>query len=487
MARKKKKKGGKRKKGSTTQSRFMGMSPDELIVAGDGLLDAGNVRDALKAFKRAEKEGALPGTILPRLFPAYLMRCRQLREKKMFKEADAILALALSHRPSGEQLSSDVLDMGIAMLPPGEAVKLYADFLDFHDPLPGMEQKIANRVVLENAVNCLDDFPRKTALGRDRDCIKGALAGMNAGQWEEVMEILRPLPRKSPFSDIKLFARLMAAFGKDDRPAMLKALSMLSDDFPLTSVTALLESHAREGCVKSAEKYPETAACLWGGMVFKDDHARALKKAVDAGEPVKIKKAIVDLASCLDPTAPGDAVEFLAQAAALGIYEKMDGCEPVEALFRLIFSGKKRAREMALRFFAPTAYFFNDMTGEFWRKLKNIIPDKGERCMARALILTGMAREMIHSTESVFEVRYHIGSLFQDLGLDGVSFPDKWNREGMLLAAVECIRHAIVLDPEPWCPCWRRWPKGFLMIPVPVYFWQMPIPEKMRFERLKPF
>ena len=449
MARKKKKKGGNRKKGSTAQALLSGMSLDELMAAGNQFLAAEKIRDALRAFKRAEKNGALPEIIFPKLFQAYLIRCQQLTGKKMFKEAEAIMVSALSYRPTGEHISHETLSLGLKILPVKEAVELYADFFNFNDPHPRMEQKLANRAIFESDLDCLSSLPTTSAINRDKDCLEKALDWMNQGQWEETLKILKPLPRKSPFSDIKIFARLMTAFGKDDRPAMLKALSMLNEDFPLTSVTNLLKSHIQDEKQQSPKKYPETAVCLWGSSIFKKDHALAFEKAVAAKNLKNIKKSVVDLASCLDTETPGSAVEFLAQVAAKGIYGyEEEDIKTISDLFQLIFKNKAKANEKLDAFFAPTAHFLNDMTESFWKNTKKTFPDKTERLMAKALVLTDIAREIILHPEPIFEMRHNLNRVLKQIGLGEISLQKQWSLEEMHLIAVKLISKAVAMDPK---------------------------------------
>jgi hypothetical protein len=78
---------------------------------------------------------------------------------------------------------------------------------------------------------------------------------MEAGHWEKALREMRPVPRNSPYSDMKVFAKAMVSYLKEDRHSLGKALCMLNDDFPLSCATHLLKEYAATTGFESSEKY----------------------------------------------------------------------------------------------------------------------------------------------------------------------------------------------------------------------------------------
>ncbi|MBI9092332.1 MAG: hypothetical protein JEZ12_24215 [Desulfobacterium sp.] len=449
MAKANKKSSKHRKKRTRAQVQFADMALDQVVAKGDQLLSSGNAREALKAFKYLKKAGVDSETLSPGLFKAYLMRYGQLMEKKMMKEAAAVLASALEFLPPGSQISPETLGSGLRLLPLEKGVALYGEFLSCNEPMPEMERLIGNRAVLEDALPLLAALPGEGALAREKPCLEKASHCMNAGHWEDALKALKPIPRKSPFAEIKIFAKLMATFVNDDKKGMQKAISLLGKDFPLTSVPALITAYAREETLPSAVDAKETATLLWGNAVTNERHARALKEGVSHNNALKIKQAATGLAAGLTPAEHDKAMGFLAEMAGQGVMEKTHHADHVMALFTKILQSKAKAEQLFVKALGPKDHFLNDLTQEFWKNLDQLFPDKTEEKLAKALVLVEITQALIRNPEGAFSVKDQLNTLFRGLGFkDAIQIKANDNGEGMHLIALAILNQALTLDRE---------------------------------------
>lgn len=445
-----KKKGKKYlKKAPMTQVKFEEIPLDQVVEKGDKFLSSGNVREALKAFKYLKKMGHDPEIVSPRLFQAYLVRYEQLLEKKMTKEADFVLASAVEFLPAGESISLEVLKPGLRFLPLEKGVALYGDYLSCKEPIPELDRLIGNRAVLEDGLDTLGSLPGDSALFCEKNFLEKAITSMNAGLWDKALKELQPISRKSPFSDIKIFAKLMASFVNNDKQGMQRALSMLGKDFPMTSVTELLSSYAGDERIPSGVGHSETATLLWGNYFLNKSHAMAFKKGVDNNNPLAIRGAVEGLVSNLAPSDSGSAIEFLAEVAGQGVMAVTQEESSVKALFQKMPFSKARQKNIFAKFIAPKGHFFNDYVKEFWKDLGLLFPDMIEQNMARAFVLIEIAGEIIQNPEKAFSVKGDLNALLGNIGFgDKVCIKDQESPDMLNLVALSIVEQALLLDPE---------------------------------------
>ncbi len=449
MAKAKKEGSKHRKKTTRTQVQFADMPLDQVVAKGDQLLSSGNAREALKAFKYLKKTGYDSETLSTCLFKAYLMRYGQLLEKKMIKEAGVVLASALEFLPTGRQVSPETLGSSLRLLPLEKGVPLYGEFLSCNDPMPEMERLIGNRAVLEDGLPLLDALPGPGPLVREKACLEKASLCMNAGHWEDALKALKPVPRKSPFADIKIFAKLMATFVNDDKKGMQKAISLLGKDFPLTSVPALITAYAKGETLPSSVDTRETATLLWGNAFTNERHARTLRKGVSDNNPLKIKQAATGLAADLPAADHDKAMGFLAEMAGQGVMEKTHHSDHVLALFKKMLQSKAKAEQMFVKALGPKDHFFNDLTHDFWKNLDHMFPDKTEQNLAKAFVLVEITQELIRNPDGAFSVRDHLNALFSGIGFkDAIQIKAQDRGQGMSLIALAILKQALALDSE---------------------------------------
>ncbi len=336
-----------------------------------------------------------------------------------------------------------------ADMPLNQVVALYGDLLPTSDPMPEMERLIGNRAVLEDRLPLLDSLPGHTALASQKACLEKASLCMNAGHWEKALETLKPIPRKSPFADIKIFAKLMASFLKDDKEGMQRAVSLLSKEFPLTSVPALLTAYGKEEGMPSAPGTRETATLLWGNAFLNDRHARTLKKGVSDNNLLKINQAATELTASLTAGHREKAICFLAEMACQGVMEQTHQADQALALLKKMLPSEVQAERLLIKTFAPKDHFFNDLTQEFWEDLDQLFPDKTGRDLAKAFVLVEITQALIRNPEGAFSVRDQFNSLFCGIGFkDVIQIKARDNGEGMHRVFLTILRQALALDSE---------------------------------------
>jgi hypothetical protein len=449
MAKTKKKSSKNKKKATRAPVKFTEMPLDQVMSKGEQQLSSGNAREAMKAFKYLKKEGYAPDTLPLSLFKTYLMRHEQLLEKKMMKEARVVLSSAVEFLPTGRNLSPETLKSSLRLLPLEKGVALYGEFLPCNDPLPEMERLIGNRAVLEDGLHLLDTLSGHTALVSQKACLENATVCMNAGHWGEALQALKPIPRKSPFSDIKIFAKLMTTFVNEDKKGMQKAISLLSKEFPLTSVPALLIAYAKEEGMQKAPGTLETATLLWGNIFLNERHAMALKKGVSGNNLLTIKQAAAGLATSLPPADRDKAICFLAEMAGQGVMEQTHEPDHVLALFKKMLPSKTRAERLFVKALAPKDNFFNDFTQAFWKDLDQLFPDKTEQNLAKAFVLVDITQALIRNQDRAYSLKDQLNAFFCGIGFKGViQINDQDYGEGMHRVFLTLLSQALALDSE---------------------------------------
>ena len=147
--------------------------PQHLLGQGRQRLIEEDGRGALDLLRQAQHaDGNLEGLPLL-LFCAYTLRARQLAEKGMAKEGDAMRQLAVEHRKAvgAQVLSEKDLVCYIRYLDGVEALQVYADFLRQHESLPQAERILADSLVVQRCWDGLQVIPEDHPLRRDAERI----------------------------------------------------------------------------------------------------------------------------------------------------------------------------------------------------------------------------------------------------------------------------------------------------------------------------
>lgn len=216
--------------------KMQNMKPEHLIALGDKDIEAGHFRNAISLYKQALKNNGNIEVINLALFRAYLLRGQQLLDKGMAKEADATFANAMACKPDLGSLSEADILLCINTMDEKQGVELYSGYCSQKEPLPSVETLLAGKLLKSGNAGLLKNGIYESSRLKDHlDQVLTAVDAMNGGQWEEALNHLKPVPRSSPWSDLKLFCKAMTHFAKDEGPSVIRSLSQLSDSFPFPS------------------------------------------------------------------------------------------------------------------------------------------------------------------------------------------------------------------------------------------------------------
>ncbi|MEA1967303.1 MAG: hypothetical protein U9N77_03685, partial [Thermodesulfobacteriota bacterium] len=146
MGKKKKK---EKKAQKEQQKKLLNMNCEELIEQADHALLTGNSRKAVKLFKSALKKVKEPEQkekIKNNLFDSYIAREKELRNKNMTAEAEAVLKQAMDYTPDFSQTTEDVLISFLDFCENHQAFKAYSEFLGKNENSIKIERLLAEKV-----------------------------------------------------------------------------------------------------------------------------------------------------------------------------------------------------------------------------------------------------------------------------------------------------------------------------------------------------
>lgn len=234
----------KSRKGRTNpQQKISQPSIDQLMEQARNALDKGKAREAIDALKLAGKLDK-NATIRPLLYRAYLLREDQLRSKGMAAEADVVRKMAFSIMPSLDTLTEAELFDYISRASVQKSLAACSEFSRNHSLPERIETHIAYRLMKLCEWEALEVLEPSHPLRRHSGLMQEAMSLMNAGNWEHAAQVLKDIPRVSPYTPIRLFCRAMAQFYQENDGEMLKTLSRIPDDFPLHIVIENLKRYA---------------------------------------------------------------------------------------------------------------------------------------------------------------------------------------------------------------------------------------------------
>jgi len=362
-------------------------------------LEAGNAREALDLFKHArQKDEGLKG--LDCLFwAAYTLRARQLAAKGMDREAEAMRALAEQHRASIDPRTlSDADFVGyLGYLPLADAIRAYADALNSGRALPGVERRLADRLVTVRCWDALSALEGDHPLRRDAPHVQEAAPSMDSGDWTAAGTTLAPISRRSPFAPWRVFCRAMVCFCEGDNEGLARTIAMLPEDFALCATVAEWKRMlAPSGEASATAEGNGVAALLWEDGADADGLARALADAVRGRRFAEVEKIIPPLSRALYPEDPKAMCATLLEALSIAV--RREGM-PLQGVLRL--AGRLLPHEMARLVsariglaahqpshaqwvVAPAAEYLSLMPVEF--------PDARRQALARGRVLEHLAR-----------------------------------------------------------------------------------------------
>ncbi|MDM8550199.1 hypothetical protein QUF72_08985 [Desulfobacterales bacterium HSG2] len=393
---KKKKKKKKPQKGPQLHN----LTVDQLINTGKQSIEAGKPRDAISIFKFAGKKHGQSDEINTLLFRSYLMREAQLREKNLIAEADAVKKQAQDHMPWVDQLSEDDMMAYISTCSNKEAFDIYAGYSSANDRSPRAEQFLANRLFKSDNWKLSDKLNESLPIRRDAAPMQKAIPLMNAGNWEDALEVLLPISRTSPFAPIRMFCRAMVSFYKGDDQDMCRALSMIPDDFPLIGVARSLESTVgNNGSNNRRRKAGKRLECLWDGPVNMEEDIRDLLYDLEHKRFHEAEHSISSLSNAIYPEDPMAVRSFMLESIWNMTFQyKIEDYEfrnMVTDLLPQPHGDMLLTKTRLLRFHTPMT-----TTGQYLSLLENEFPDPETRKIAHAFIL-------MHTVSNMLKIKFN--------------------------------------------------------------------------------
>jgi tetratricopeptide (TPR) repeat protein len=162
---------------------------------------------------------------LPLLIEANIGLAREMAGKGMVEEARQVLSYLKTIVP-GEQLAGLELELRAGSATPGQASAVPAALRALAKPaLPAAERQHLADVVVLAFEPVPNPAPETAALARELAAIVSALQAISERQFDQALELLRPLGQASVFSHWKLYVKGLAAFyrGDSERAARLFA------------------------------------------------------------------------------------------------------------------------------------------------------------------------------------------------------------------------------------------------------------------------
>jgi hypothetical protein len=422
---------------------FQSMTPDAIRDQATAFLAASRYRDAILAFREVLKKGGDKDLILPDLFRTYRLRHGQLLAKKMPMEAEAVTNLGGQVFEALPRITPELLEQALDFLPVRTVMAALKEKAAFAVLTPETEKRLGLLLVTEHALDLAEDLPEDARLRTDRPVMAAAAANMADGDWQAALHAMRPIGRTSPFSDLKTFARAMAAWEQQDRSALKKALPRLGENFPFKGLRTLLAEYADGGGFKSVDIYPDTAALLMGPGIHKISCRDRIQQHMAPLNLNGMAAACRDFARLLKPESPEDVLETLAEIIGKGINKTYED-DPVRFpgfLERLIHSNAERKR-LFLKIESVCNDFVSHATPDYLKTLKTEFPDAKERDTAYSLILlkiAGVIKQNPHVLYDYDEELFHI--------LAACSIPGSILDTDLNLLLLTLVRHAVKHDP----------------------------------------
>ena len=310
----------RRKSGNKNRAPQGRLPPERLLAQARQSLADGNPRKALELLRRLRHQDGAQGDLSLWLFCACVERARQLTHKGLAKEAAAMRDRAQQHRAaiSVQQLAELDLVRYLRCLDGGEAVRVYAAYLDGRPPLPAAERAVADRLVIDRRWEPIEHFAADHALRRDAVPVQRSLEAMDDGHWERAAGLLENIPRRSPFAPWRIFCKAMVSFAAGDDHGLERAAGLLPEDFALRGTVAELKR-----CAGGGERAGPAAVqqALGTDATLVAATAAKLRQALHGGLEQQVARHLVSLADAVYPQNPLPARIDLLMIAARATLE----------------------------------------------------------------------------------------------------------------------------------------------------------------------
>ena len=389
--------GRRNRKRKRSQSR--NVSTAELLDQVRQLLAEGDGRGALDRLRQAQRGDAAPEELTFLQFCACIQRARHLARSGLDREAAVMRERAARHRNdiSIRTLGEEDLARYIHHLDGNDALTVYADYLNARSARSACgraERALADLLVIRRCWGGLEVLDASHPLRRDAEPVMRSLDAMDAGDWERAAELLRRVPRRSPFAPWRVFCRAMVNFGAGDDQGLRRALDLLPPDFALAHTVAewrrVCTGEGEGGSVRVQQALGTDGTVVAG---LGNELCNALRKNERARV---VEKLMINLADALYPDEPLQARIDLLQIAGLATVRSRLSMQVVGGLVRRLVPAERVAGLLAriglllqqaspdLWDPAPAAALLDRLPVEF--------PRAEDQALARGRVLETLAR-----------------------------------------------------------------------------------------------
>ena len=472
-----------RRKRRSRRSKRQPESPELLLEQARQCLAKGDGRGALDRLRQARR-GDADSVEWPHLhFCACIQRARQLARSGLDREAAAMRARALQYGKSisTRSLGEQDLVQYVGALDLVDALAVYADYLQDRPAVPEAERRLADRLVVRRHWDGLKALDAEHPLRRDIDQVVPSCAAMDTGEWERAAELLKGVPRRSPFAPWRVFCKAMVFFGAGDDENLRRSIDLLPADFALAHTVAEL----RRACSGEGGGGP---AELRRALGTDGDEiaalADSLRRALRTKErPRVIEGRLIALADALYPDDPLQARVALLEIAGLATLRDRISPRTVHRLVRALVppervAGLSARIDLMLQQVSPDLW--NPVpAAAYLDRLAADFPRTSVQALARARVLEALARtgrraiqpeflppRMVEALETLLgEGAEEPGLLFAELMVGSLE-ADPDNREGYrflidllhesradkprLRGILETMANRFPDDPDPW-------------------------------------
>ncbi|MDA3894967.1 MAG: hypothetical protein PF482_02330 [Desulfobacteraceae bacterium] len=371
MAKNKKKKKNQNKGNQV----FKNASAAELFRQGEGFLNIGKQRDAIACLKMAAKKGWPKDQVDGLLFKAYSLRAIQLREKGMLAEAEEVNNFAWALMPSYQSLTDEELLLLLKTVDIKKAIGAYSDFLTANKPSEKIEQYLAERLFIRPQWDLLDAVDERVVLTRDLPLVKDAINRMNAGDWESAYENLKPVPRSSPWSTVRIICHAMVCFYQEEDSGMQRALNMIADDSLLKPLACKLANDVKG------------VSCLWDGPVHLEYQIAALCDEICQNRSKKVGGYIKKIAETVSPRTTDSAVFHILELSwNMTGKGRMREYDYFDLIYKLLPQSLAKLLEAKLDCLMMTSTPFHN-AALYLSMLELEFPEEKDRAMATGVVL----------------------------------------------------------------------------------------------------
>ncbi|MFH0996107.1 MAG: hypothetical protein V1844_11530 [Pseudomonadota bacterium] len=321
------------------------------------------------------------------------MREDQLRSKGLIPEADAVKRLAFGLMPAPDQLNeADVLGY-VSRASVEESLKLYINFSKNHSPSVRMDQHLAYRLMMTDDWEPLGILETSHPLRRDSSPAKEAVSLMNQGNWEGALQVLKVIPRVSPYAPIRLFCRAMVLFYQENDSEMIQILSLIPDDFPLSQcIESLKQSKGGKDSFSNSSP-PHSQNCLWEGPANPENMVSDILICLKKRQMKQAAFHISGFAKTLFPQSPVFATQQILEAVMFSSQYMEYYIDDLQRMIRSVLPMHHASLVIAKADMddSPNP---RQATEKYLSLLENEIPDLYYRNMVSGMALIYVAQEL---------------------------------------------------------------------------------------------